>query len=57
MIQSPCTRHCSVNIDGVCVGCLRTRQEITDWRHYSDEQKQQVLDNIKLRQKEANGDS
>ena len=57
MIQSPCIKHCSVNIDGVCNGCLRTRQEITDWRNYSDEQKREVLEAIKEREKRVNGNN
>lgn len=39
---------------GLCVGCLRTSDEIADWEEYSDEQRAEVMSEITRR--EAEGD-
>ena len=46
MISSPCVQECTINHMGVCVGCRRTLEEITDWYKLTDLEKQTVLDNI-----------
>ena len=45
MTPSPCVRECLLQ-DNVCWGCQRTREEITGWRDYTDEQKLNVLNRI-----------
>ncbi len=54
-ISSPCNGICIMDEDtGLCVGCLRTSDEIANWEEYSEEQRTEVLREITLR--EAEGD-
>ena len=43
MIESPCTRHCGLNTDGICVGCGRTVRELRIWSNCNDKEKQQIV--------------
>jgi predicted Fe-S protein YdhL (DUF1289 family) len=45
-VESPCIGVCTL-IEGICKGCKRTTEEVTEWYNYSNKQKQQVLDRIK----------
>lgn len=36
----------------LCVGCLRTSEEIANWAEYSDEQREEVLREIERREAE-----
>jgi uncharacterized protein len=41
---SPCTKICKIDPQsGYCIGCLRTLEEITQWRNRSDFEKRAVL--------------
>ncbi|WP_109108454.1 DUF1289 domain-containing protein [Azospirillum sp. TSO35-2] len=31
-VPSPCVRLCTLDADGICVGCYRTLEDITAWR-------------------------
>lgn len=42
---SPCIGVCRVE-NSMCVGCLRTLDEIIDWTIYTPEERQEVLDKI-----------
>ncbi|RKP49575.1 DUF1289 domain-containing protein [Pararobbsia silviterrae] len=43
-IKSPCIDVCSFDgKTGLCIGCLRTREEIRDWKKMTDFQRHQVL--------------
>lgn len=49
-IPSPCNKRCS--LDGVnhcCRECLRTIEEVKNWKRYTNEQKLEVLEKIKER--------
>ena len=54
MVKSPCTRHCSINEKQLCVGCGRTRGEITQWRNMTEEEQQQTV--IKAKERRNNND-
>ena len=54
MVESPCTRHCSINEKQICVGCGRTRGEITQWRNMTEEEQQQTV--IKAKERHNNID-
>ena len=41
MIESPCIGVCTV-ISNKCIGCLRTTEEINNWLHYSDEERNKI---------------
>ena len=38
----------------LCVGCLRTSDEIANWEDYSDEQRAEVMREITQREAEQN---
>ena len=41
MIESPCIGVCTV-IGNKCIGCLRTKEEITNWLYFSDEERNKI---------------
>ncbi len=45
MIASPCISVCTVDrVRGMCIGCLRTLDEIGGWRIMTIEQKKAVIE-------------
>ncbi|MDH5517258.1 MAG: DUF1289 domain-containing protein [Gammaproteobacteria bacterium] len=42
-VHSPCVRNCCLDQNDICIGCLRTLDEIKDWMILSDNQKLDVL--------------
>ena len=38
MIESPCLGICTM-LNGKCIGCMRTSDEITEWLFYSEKQR------------------
>jgi len=55
-IASPCQGICQLGLNGYCQGCSRTMEEITKWWDMTNEEKQQVLENIEKRNDELFGD-
>lgn len=54
MVASPCTGVCTLDRQlGICVGCLRTRDEIACWGSTTDAVRLQILEHI--REREAQG--
>jgi len=50
MIQSPCVKICT-HVDGMCIGCYRTVDEIKEWKTtYTDKQKEELLKELKERE-------
>ena len=50
MNDSPCNNVCIIDTEsGLCVGCNRTQEEITNWTIFSDHQKKLTLLEIKNR--------
>ena len=49
-VPSPCQSICSMNAkNGLCLGCLRTLQEIAQWSQANQQVKRQVWLNIQSR--------
>ena len=48
-IKNPCIEVCQYDDELVCIGCKRTRKEAKSWWRLSNEQKLEVLENIKKR--------
>ena len=46
MTESPCIQICRIDHNGICTGCNRTLEEITDWYKLTDLEKQTILNNI-----------
>jgi hypothetical protein len=49
--QSPCKKICAIHPDsGLCVGCLRTREEIASWSRLTSEGRLAILAELPDRQ-------
>ncbi|MDX5364239.1 MAG: DUF1289 domain-containing protein [Pseudazoarcus pumilus] len=49
-IQSPCVRQCCIDeATGLCVGCLRTLDEICGWSGFEAGEKLRVLEAVNTR--------
>jgi predicted Fe-S protein YdhL (DUF1289 family) len=48
-VESPCRLICRYGKGEVCIGCYRTKEEITDWEIMNDHQKLIVWKNTRLR--------
>ena len=46
-MNSPCIKVCKIE-KGLCIGCLRTIEEIENWTSMTDKDKYWVLDDIAL---------
>ncbi|MBI1206640.1 MAG: DUF1289 domain-containing protein [Azospirillum sp.] len=54
-VTSPCNRSCTLDARGdVCLGCLRTIQEILTWAGMSDAQRRRLMADLD-RRREARG--
>ena len=50
--ESPCVGLCELNSTGVfCKGCLRTINEITNWKKFSERKKKNIFKLLKKRKK------
>ena len=48
---SPCINVCSLDAQGLCIGCLRTGEEIGRWLSMSAAEQWRLLDELAERQK------
>ena len=46
---SPCTKLCTLDRDGFCIGCYRSIDEIARWGSMSVEERQRVLEALEQR--------
>ena len=42
-VPSPCIGVCQSNEKGLCLGCMRNREERLQWRTYHSDEKQKVI--------------
>ena len=50
MIASPCNDVCTTDSESnLCIGCGRTKEEISNWLNYSDKEKKNVLKELRTR--------
>ncbi len=49
IIESPCIRECSLNNEGICSGCFRLMNEITQWAYCNEYEKQAILNRAQRR--------
>ncbi|MGE5401419.1 MAG: DUF1289 domain-containing protein [Ignavibacteriales bacterium] len=48
--NSPCNGVCTIHKPtGLCMGCLRTMDEIASWPYLTDEEKSEVMQELRLR--------
>jgi len=45
-IKSPCRLICKYDQEGICMGCMRTREEISKWPDYTNEEKHEIFKKI-----------
>lgn len=50
--MSPCISVCSLDADGFCAGCLRTRDEIAGWLRLSPVEQWALIDTLVRRRAE-----
>ena len=43
MIISPCIGIC-IEIDGSCIGCFRTTEQVSNWLYYDDEEREKIME-------------
>ncbi|HEY7887666.1 MAG TPA: DUF1289 domain-containing protein [Steroidobacteraceae bacterium] len=55
--RSPCTRICSLDEQGYCIGCLRTADEIGRWTSMSAAEQWRVVAELEKRRELAPGDA
>ena len=48
MVDSPCKFTCIIE-NNQCIGCKRTLEEISNWLEYTDQEKEQIIKDIKER--------
>jgi len=48
-MNSPCIGHCALNIQQICIGCGRTKSEISNWRTMSEKEKEEAAFRAKNR--------
>lgn len=53
-IASPCISVCRLDpFEDVCVGCMRTTDEIASWSSYSDDERRRIMGTLKERRAQA----
>jgi predicted Fe-S protein YdhL (DUF1289 family) len=48
-VLSPCVDICRLDPQGLCVGCRRTIDEITEWPRASEARRREILRELALR--------
>ena len=54
-IDSPCIRHCCLDVDDRCLGCFRDLGEILIWGEADNKQRKQILRNCAERKSNKSG--
>jgi len=49
-VPNPCAQICTIDPDsGLCLGCSRTSEEITNWPTMTNEQRREVVSQLSKR--------
>lgn len=48
-VKDPCISICQYDDNEICIGCRRTKKEAKTWWRMDEDEKKQVLENIKTR--------
>lgn len=43
-IESPCVGTCTLDTDGLCIGCRRSAEEIGGWLAMSPDERREIMD-------------
>ncbi|MDY6921056.1 MAG: DUF1289 domain-containing protein [Pseudomonadota bacterium] len=49
LVASPCVGVCALDDDDLCIGCLRSGREISQWGYLDNAGKRQVLQKVAAR--------
>ncbi len=52
-VPSPCIAVCTLDDDGICIGCLRSMDEIRDWMIMDREARLATLERVAERRRAA----
>lgn len=54
-METPCIKVCIIDPeDGLCTGCRRSRHEIARWTSYTDAERREIMQQLKLRPSPGN---
>ena len=48
-VNSPCINICKLDENKICIGCYRTLDEIANWTKYTDEEQQNIINQVQNR--------
>ncbi|MEM7053856.1 MAG: DUF1289 domain-containing protein [Pseudomonadota bacterium] len=48
-IESPCIQLCTLDDQGLCIGCFRTSEEIGGWLNLSASRRREIIDELPAR--------
>ncbi|MFT6896178.1 MAG: putative Fe-S protein YdhL (DUF1289 family) [Paraglaciecola sp.] len=51
-VASPCVSNCCLDDQDMCIGCFRLLNEITAWGNASGQQREGILHNCQVRQRQ-----
>ena len=55
-ILTPCVKKCEIDsTTSFCLGCGRTIQQLREWRIYTDEQRINIMNNLKRKEEPKDG--
>lgn len=52
-VRSPCVQICALDERDICIGCLRTGDEILRWTQMSNEERREVLRKVAVREEKV----
>ena len=56
MIESPCIGVCTI-VNGICIGCFRSSENITNWLYYSEDERNIITKECLIKMKNKIVDS
>jgi uncharacterized protein len=48
-VASPCVDICRLDAQGLCIGCRRTIEEISEWPHAGEARRREILSELARR--------
>lgn len=46
-MKSPCINVCELDEDNICIGCGRTLKQIINWGNYTEEEREEIIQELK----------
>ena len=48
-MNSPCIKECRLDSNDICKGCGRTVEQITNWWDFTNQQRDDIMNNLELK--------